>query len=72
MADRDDVIERLKKVSRYFKSMLKVGYDGDSDVYTEHRESVKMAIELLKEEGRLIETQARMINDLGFRLLEKR
>ena len=26
MPDRDEVIERLQKVSHYFKSMLKVGY----------------------------------------------
>jgi len=50
MPDRENVIERLEKVSRYFKSMLKVGYQGDSDVYREHRESIKMAIELLKEQ----------------------
>ena len=50
MPDRDEVIERLQKVSHYFKSMLKVGYDGDADVYAEHKESVKMAIALLKEQ----------------------
>ena len=50
MADREKVIDRLQKVSRYFKSMLKVGYDGDSDIYREHMESVKMAIVLLKEQ----------------------
>ncbi len=50
MPDREKVIERLQRVSRYFKSMLKVGYDGDAEIYREHRESVKMAIELLKEQ----------------------
>ena len=50
MPDREKVIDRLQKVSSYFKSMLKVGYDGDSDIYREHRESVKMAIALLKEQ----------------------
>lgn len=50
MADREKVISRLEKVSRYFKSMLKVGFDGDKDIYAEHRESVKMAISLLKEQ----------------------
>ena len=50
MPDRDNVIERLQRVSRYFKSMQKVGYDGDAEIYREHRESVKMAIDLLKEQ----------------------
>ena len=50
MPDREKVIDRLQKVSRYFKSMMMVGYDGDSDIYREHRESVKMAIALLKEQ----------------------
>ena len=50
MPDREEVIERLKRVSRYFKSMLKVGYDGDSEIYREHRKSVKMALALLKEQ----------------------
>lgn len=49
MPDRKKVIERLQRVSNYFKSMLKVGYDGDAEIYREHRESVKMAIALLKE-----------------------
>lgn len=48
--DREKVIERLQKVSHYFKSMLKVGFDGDADIYREHRESIKMAIALLKEQ----------------------
>lgn len=52
MADSGKVIERLQNVSHYFKSMLKAGYDGDADIYREHRESVKMAIELLKEQKR--------------------
>ena len=50
-----EVIERLQKVSRYFKTMMKVGYDGETDIYTEHRESVKMAIALLIEQKRKIE-----------------
>lgn len=50
MADRETVIQGLQKVSGYFKSMLKVGYDGDKDIYTKHREAVKKAIELLKEQ----------------------
>lgn len=50
MPDREKVIERLQRVSCYFKSMLKVGYDGDAEIYREHRESIKMAIELLKEQ----------------------
>ena len=49
MADIKTVVEGLQKVSGYFKSMLKVGCDGDSDIYTQHREAVKKAIELLKE-----------------------
>ena len=50
MADSNEVIAGLQKVSGYFKSMLKVGYDGDADVYTKHRETVKKAIELLKKQ----------------------
>ena len=50
MADIKTVVEGLQKVSGYFKSMLKVGYDGDEDTYTKHREAVKKAIELLKEQ----------------------
>ena len=48
--DKGKVIDGLQKVSHYFKSMLKCGYDGDANIYTEHRETVKMAIELLKEQ----------------------
>ena len=55
MLDCRKVIERLQNVSHYFKSMLKVGYDGDADIYREHRESVKMATELLKEQKQQIE-----------------
>lgn len=50
MADINVVIAGLQKVSGYFKSMLKVGYDGDADIYTEHRETVKKALALLKEQ----------------------
>lgn len=57
MPDREKVIERLQKVSHYFKSMLKVGFDGDADIYREHRESIKMAIALLKEQ----EAEARLL-----------
>lgn len=53
MEDIKTVVEGLQKVSGYFKSMLKVGYDGDSDIYTQHREAVKKAIELLKEQPRI-------------------
>jgi hypothetical protein len=55
MPDREKVIDRLQKVSRYFKSMMMVGYDGDLDIYREHRESVKMAIAMLKEQEKRIE-----------------
>ena len=55
MLDCRKVIERLQNVSHYFKSMLKVGYDGDADIYREHRESVKMAAELLKDQQKQIE-----------------
>ena len=51
MADREKVIERLKRVSYYFKSLLAVGWQGNADIYREHRESVNMAISLLKEQG---------------------
>ena len=50
MSDRGEIIEGLQNVSHYFKSMLKAGYDGDADIYREHREAVKKAIELLKEQ----------------------
>ena len=33
MPDRETVIERLQRVSRYFKSLLKVGHDEDADIY---------------------------------------
>jgi len=48
--DREKVVERLEKVSYYFKSLLAVGWQGDADIYREHRESVNMAIALLKEQ----------------------
>lgn len=54
MSDIEKTIEGLQKVSHYFKSMLKCGFDGDADIYTGHRESVKMAIELLKEQKGII------------------
>lgn len=50
MPDREKVIERLEKVSYYFKSLLAVGWQGDADIYREHRESVNMAIALLKKQ----------------------
>lgn len=50
MADREKVIERLGRVSYYFKTLLAVGWQGDSDIYREHRESVNMALALLKEQ----------------------
>lgn len=53
MIDREKVVERLGKVSYYFKSMLVVGWQGDADIYREHRESVNMAIALLKKQEAL-------------------
>jgi hypothetical protein len=50
MTDREKVIERLGKVSYYFKSLRAVGWQGDADIYREHQESVNMAIALLKEQ----------------------
>lgn len=50
MIDREKVVERLGRVSYYFKSLLAVGWQGDADTYREHRESVNMAIALLKEQ----------------------
>lgn len=50
MADREKVIERLGRVSYYFKSLLAVGWQGDADIYREHMESVNMAIALLKKQ----------------------
>lgn len=61
--DSEKVIERLQRVSHYFKSMLKVGYDGDAEIYREHRESVKMAIALLKEQEATIEI---LVKDITF------
>ena len=52
--DRESVIKRLEKVSYYFKSLLTVGWQGDADIYREHRESVNMAIALLKEQQETI------------------
>lgn len=48
MTVQEKVIERLEKVSYYFKSLLAVGWQGDSDIYREHMESVKMALTMLK------------------------
>ena len=48
MTVREKVIERLERVSYYFKSLLAVGWQGDSDIYREHMESVKMALTMLK------------------------
>ena len=53
MSDREKVIERLGKVSYYFKSLRAVGWQGDADIYREHQESVNMAIALLKEQENL-------------------
>ena len=50
MPDRGKVIERLGKVSYYFKSLLAVGWQGDANIYREHMESVNMAIAMLKEQ----------------------
>lgn len=49
MADRRKVIASLQRMSTYFKSMMAVGWQGDMEVYQKHRETVNMAIELLKE-----------------------
>lgn len=49
ISDRENVIERLGKVSYYFKSLRVVGWQDDADIYREHQESVNMAIALLKE-----------------------
>ena len=54
MADRKNVIKRLRKVSYYFKSLLAVGWQGDADIYREHIESVNMAIAMLKEQPDVI------------------
>ena len=50
MNEREKVIERLGRVSYYFKSLLAVGWQGDADIYREHMESVNMARALLKEQ----------------------
>ena len=50
MPNREEVIERLGKVSYYFKSLREVGWQGDADIYREHQESVNMAIALLREQ----------------------
>ena len=52
--DPESVIKRLGKVSYYFKSLLTVGWQGDADIYREHRESVNMAIALLKEQPEIV------------------
>ena len=67
MTDREEVIKRLRNVSRYFKGMLTVGWDGDADIYREHMESIKMAIALLKEQQKLIDDiTRRRANDGAF------
>ena len=66
MPDREQVIERLKRVSYYFKRLLAVGWQGDADIYREHRESVNMAIALLKEQDeriKLLEHQLETITN---------
>ena len=50
MAEREKVIERLGRVSYYFKSLLAVGWQGDADIYREHMDSVNMALAMLKEQ----------------------
>lgn len=50
MPDRDEVIKGLESVSYYFKRLLAVGWQGDADIYKEHREKIRMAITLLKEQ----------------------
>lgn len=50
MPDREDVIKRLRIMSVYFKSMMAVGYHGDMEIYQRQRETINMAIELLKEQ----------------------
>lgn len=54
MTDQESVIKRLEKVSYYFKSLLAVGWQGDADIYREHRESVNMAIAMLKEQPEVV------------------
>ena len=53
--DREEVIERLGKVSHYFKSLRAVGWQGDADIYREHQESVNMAIAFLREQDAAID-----------------
>lgn len=48
--DMEKVIERLERVSYYFKSLLAVGRQDDSDIYREHMVSVNMALALLKKQ----------------------
>ena len=50
ISDREEVIERLEKVSHYFKSLRAYGRQDDDDIYREHQESVNMAIALLREQ----------------------
>ena len=52
--DREKVVERLGRVSYYFKSLLAVGWQGNADTYREHRESVNMAIALLKKQPEIV------------------
>ena len=54
MADRETVIKRLERVSYYFKSLLAVGWQGDADIYREHMETVRMAINLLEEQPEIV------------------
>ena len=54
MTGKGKVVERLGRVSYYFKSLLAVGWQGDADIYREHTESVNMAIALLKEQPDIV------------------
>ena len=55
MSDREKVVEKLGRVSYYFKSLLAVGWQGDADIYREHMESVNMALALLKEQDHVLQ-----------------
>ena len=50
MLDREKVLAKLRRMSTYFKSMMAVGWQGDKEVYQKHRETVNMAIEILKKD----------------------
>lgn len=69
--DRESVIKRLEKVSYYFKSLLTVGWQGDADIYREHKESVNMAIALLKEQQETISSFQGTIHKLNAALEEQ-